>query len=153
NESSLQMIAPHIIAPSAQAESQIQIQNGWGQKRFRFIMVVQEEQGIGGALMHIMSGYTDHNEVVGMHENTINPQSRLIFNTVVTVNVVQDFQAQGQAAQARSRVVDSYHVIQRPINTTPSRGWGQSGVVSLRPEDVVDQMATDNHSTNGETIS
>lgn len=153
NESSLQVLAPHIIAPSAQAESQIVIQNGWGQKRFRFIMVVQEDQGIGGALMHIMSGYTDHNDVVGMSETTINPQARLIFNTVVTVNVVQGYQSQDQTAQVQSRVVDSYHVIQRPIANTPSRGWGSSGVVSLRPEDVVDQMATDNYSTTGETIS
>lgn len=153
NESSLQIIAPHIIAPSAQAESQILIQNGWGQKRFRFIMVVQEDQGIGGSMLHVLSGYTDHNEAVGLNENNINPQLRLVFNSVTTVNVMQQFQAQGVPAQIQSRVVDSYHVIQRPIDNTPTRGWGQSGVVSLRPQDVVDQMATDNYSNTGETIS
>lgn len=153
NESSLQILAPHIIAPSAQAEAQIQIQNGWGQQRYRFIMIVQEDQGIGGALMHVMSGYTDHNEATGLSAQTINPQLRLTFNSVTTVNIMQSYNPGGAAAQTQSRVIDSFHVIQRPIERTAARGWNESGVVSLRPQDVVDQMATDNHSTTGETIS
>ena len=153
NESSLQILAPHIIAPSAQADAQIQIQNGWGQQRYRFIMIVQEDQGIGGSLMHVLSGYTDHNEAVGLSATAINPQLRLTFNSVTTVNIMQSYPSQGQPAQVQSRVVDSFHVIQRPIERNAARGWNDSGVVSLRPQDVVDQMATDSYSHTGETIS
>lgn len=153
NPGTLSTLAPMILAPSATAGTAIVIPNGWDQKRYRFVMIVEQKQGVGGAVMHIMTGYTDHNEAVGTNTNHINPAVRLFFNTCVSVNVIQNMATLHHNASAHGRITDHYHILHRPVDVSPIRGFTSDGPVSLRPSDVVDQMSVNERSLMGTTHS
>ena len=55
-------ISGSVLGFSASPVSNILIPNGWGTKRFTFIMHVTSESSLGGAEYYVLQGYTDHGE-------------------------------------------------------------------------------------------
>ena len=153
NNATLSTLAPNILMPAAVAGAPIQIPHGWNQTRYRFVLVVEQTMGIGGILMHIFTGYTDHNEATGLNQSTINPNINLYFNTCVTVNVAQNLATSTHQATAQGRVTEQYHMLLRPQDVNPIRGYNMDGPVSLRPKDVIDKMSENESSLNGTTTS
>ena len=70
--------ASSIIAPSNVTEGKADIINGWGQKRYRFILVM--EVSVNEAVyVQIACGYTDNDCISG---NIVDPELRLYFNSI-----------------------------------------------------------------------
>ena len=56
-------IAGRFLAPSAIPSQQVQIVNGWRQRRYRWVLEAEVTSRSGSVNKHFLTGYTDHNGV------------------------------------------------------------------------------------------
>lgn len=136
-------VASQILRPQAQvnAHDLIAIPNGWGQRRFNFMMRVDLVNGLHatGAYM-IITGYTDHQDVsFGQH---LDPNMRLFINGITEINEVAVPMANG-AYVTYPRVVNSNHVLIPPaIINNGYQTYGRTNGLDLqRPIDVVGALS------------
>ncbi|MFO5842455.1 hypothetical protein ACLBPJ_29295, partial [Klebsiella pneumoniae] len=83
----MRQIAADVIAPRAQTQGEVPIVNGWGERRFRFMMKVWENNRFFGntRTCRILFGCSDHCSISPL-SNSLDPNMRIYFNSV-TVNV------------------------------------------------------------------
>lgn len=128
-------VAGGILRPSAEMEGVATIANGWGQSRYRFMMEVAVRQGPGAVTLHILSGYTDHNEGIG--SRSIDPNMRLYINGGVKVSQSTAMTPTGN--QVYSRPIESYQLLTGSY--APTFGQNDNTTQALRPEDVFCSMS------------
>lgn len=127
----LATVASSIIRPSASAESQILIPNGWGQTRFRFYLEIEHQTHAAGCIVQYLTGYTDHPEI--SHSGLLDPNMRLFFNSNVTVKEIVEMTPMG--AQTRVVPVDASQILRGDYSGAVGRND-----YSMRPEDIYHQM-------------
>lgn len=154
-------VAGELIHPAANVGSQdrIDMPNGWGEKRFLFMMEViypthnSFDNGMG--IRQLVSGYTDQPGVSNItgFKVRLDPQMRLFINSIVTLRRTMMMTPHGE--QIMENVVDASQIlselhpptIQGGYGVDPTmrgftpdpNGWSQSHVnapVTMRPEDV-----------------
>lgn len=137
-------IAGKIIQPDANFERHVNIANGWGNRRYRFVLRVGNPTQSNGAV-YFYTGYTDTNEFSNM-TGDFDPHMRLFFNNVIQVNQVMKPTPTGYVPFVN--VVECNHLIhpatlgadQAAFATTfnPNGGFGvQNQPSSLRPLDLM----------------
>lgn len=136
----LARVAPMMLRPKTEIEGIANIANGWGERRFRFMMEVRHGGVMGSQVLQYLTGYTDHAGIG--HAGTLDPQMRLFFNNTLTVRGVVESTPLGN--MMRSTVADASHVLVG--NYRPTFGSQDIGHRTLRPEDV---FATMGHSILG----
>lgn len=126
-----------LLKPSADLTHQIQIANGYGEQRLRFMMEV-ESVAMGANLISYVTGWTDYPGYhrVDSQKIVIDPNMKLYFNNTVTLQ----HSNYGDAAGAvRSNVIDTSHLLFGKYN--PSFNTDQSQVaMTTRPEDIFSIM-------------
>lgn len=147
-------VVSQILRPQAQVDAQdlIAIPNGWGQRRFNFMMRVDLVNGLNatGAYM-IVTGYTDHQDVsFGQH---LDPNMRLFINGITEVNEV-DMRLPNGSWSKYPRIVNSNHVLIPPaiINNGYNNYGRVSGLDLQRPVDVVGALSAMNEVADPNTL-
>lgn len=123
-----------LLRPKADVMTGIQIANGWGEQRLRFMMEVHS-QTMGANLVSYVTGYTDYPGWTRTANNEVifDKNMKLYFNNTVTLQHSKYDAAHGSAV--RSTVVDSSHLLFGKYN--PSFNADQSQVaMTTRPEDI-----------------
>lgn len=127
-------IANQFIKPAATPEKRIDIANGWGEKRMRFMMEVEIEMFMGARLKEVILGWTSH---MGVNlSGAIDPQMEFFVNS--TLHIRETLANTPMGRQTITSVVDNSHLLVDPA-------W--SGVFTpevdrrLRPEDVFSTMS------------
>lgn len=82
--SAVEDVAGSVIRPSATPEANVNIQQGWASRRFRFLMRVVEEHpfNAGQRVQRILFGYTDHSDASVNH---LDPEMRVYFNSETVI--------------------------------------------------------------------
>lgn len=115
--------AGEFLTPSSQPGGRININNGWGEQRLRFMMAVT----FGGRFStteQIVTGYTDRADL--SHNGTMDPNTQFFINNVITLRRVERNTGTGMASSAN--IVDNFQVL---------RESGSGDTVTLRPTDVI----------------
>lgn len=135
------ILAPYsgqLLRPSADLTHQIQIANGYGEQRLRFMMEV-ESVAMGANLISYVTGWTDYPGYhrVNSQNTVIDPNMKLYFNNTVTLQHSTYGAEHGNAV--RSNVIDTSHLLWGSYN--PSFNEDQSQVaMTTRPEDIFSIM-------------
>ena len=130
-------IANQFLIPSAQAQTNVTIAEGWDTPRLRFILELTYYDGSGRASMRkILQGYTNH---VGVAPSgAIDFNMMLYFNNVVTLRQSTIMTENGSSL--RTSVGEASHLIRGDYDMTLG---GQPNITWLmRPEDVFSTMGS-----------
>lgn len=136
NAGALSGIGGQLLKPSADITHQVQIANGFGEARLRFMMEVHS-RAMGADLVTYVTGYTNY---PGFHrQDSLNvvfdPNMKLYFDKTVTIQHAP----YGANGQVRSNVIDSSHLLFGEYN--PSFNESQESVaMAIRPEDIFSVM-------------
>lgn len=123
-------VASTLIRPATEAGRDIQIRNGWGERRYRFFMEI-EMMVAGTPTRKIIIGYTD--EVGVSYGGNLNPNMRMYINNVIVLRLVGINQWQ---------IFESNHIV---VNDLLVHGDGFSSQnVVMRPEDVFNTLQSTN---------
>lgn len=135
------VLAPYsgqLLRPKADVMTGVQIANGWGEQRLRFMMEVHSKT-MGANLVTYVTGYTNYPGYHRMPGNEVvfDSEMRLYFNNTVTIQQASYDAGHGNAV--RSSVTDSSHLLFGKYN--PSFNADQSQVaMATRPEDIFSIM-------------
>lgn len=130
----MQQVASDIICPRAQVEGDVQVQNGWRERRFRGILKVLEKHPFQATTtQRIFTIYTDHSDA---SVNYLDPQMRIYFNNETIVNERIEQTVNGPVKYA---VISGSNQIIMPIDPSPAPQnlyTAATPLHLLRPEDV-----------------
>lgn len=130
--SALSGVAGTVLRPTADHRGLIQISNGWGQRRYRFLMEVQDVDLLGNESMQYLTGYTDHAGVsAGGH---VDPNMRFYVATTIRMKTLAYATDYGQVKQMS--ISDTSHVFNYNHTPSLSQDLSVTGVNLQRPQDV-----------------
>ena len=131
NPTSVSSAMGRMITPSANTEGAVGIANGWGMRRFRFMLRVDEVSPFQttATTSRIFYGYTDFAET--SLQGTLDPRTRIYFNSVVTVNYVDRQTPSGFIRQPV--VVDSNQILN---GYSEDETMARNPLFTVRPQDV-----------------
>ena len=123
------------LAPSAMPESIAAIQNGWGERRFRFLMHVSYNRGsaFGTKFHEFLSGWTDRTDLT-MQGHLLDPNLTFVINSVTHLREL--------VANNGAGIVTSYAVSDNAtlLGNPGFVDLSQPTDVSMRPMDVFSHM-------------
>lgn len=132
-------VAGRMIKPRAMAGHAIGIAGGWGNRRLRFLMIVEFPVGLGNSQLEVITGYTDH-VGVSMHGRApvLDPHMRFYINNTVSIRVTNQ-QFGGGQVQPCYTVIEAAHLIVPVVNAAGNlMTTHQSPTTHLmRPQDVL----------------
>lgn len=133
-------VASSFLKPSAQAQSQAVIDNGWDAPRLRFIMeLIYPDSGSGLAVRKFLQGYTNH--VGATSSGAVDPNMVLYFNNVVTLrqSVIQTPHGTSQ----RTAVSEASQLLRGEFNSNILNNWSapSNSTWTMRPEDIFSNMS------------
>lgn len=135
----LASIASRIVAPSAVVDAQVNVSNGWENRRIIFMMEIYE---MNTRLTTVIMGYADRVDL--SHLGTIDPNLRMTFNSTVTLNTIEHMTPNGPVI--RKRVVENSHLLGvQTMNSLQSMNpnYNQDGprVYMQRPTDIANNLS------------
>jgi hypothetical protein len=137
-------IANSFISPMATPEKEIEMINGWNERRMRFMMEIEHNYHTGGGITEVVLGYTSHTGV--SISGAIDPNMDFFVNSTMQIRNTNELTPLGNIN--RSSVFDSSHVI-------ADNSWNSiyTPIIDqrLRPEDVYSTMARSQLSGIGAT--
>ena len=134
NPKALRDFAGEIIAPSADPVGMANIDGGWGTRRFRFILTVDEVNQFNpqDSTTRVLYGYTDEGR---MDPSGIDPNQRFYFNSETVV--VNNTQRTANGLMKIPRVMGSNQIINGFSSGESAPVYGQANAIyTIRPEDV-----------------
>lgn len=118
-----------LIVPSAAWEKELNIANGWNERRCRFLMEVEVVSSRGtGTEIYFFQGYTDYYGV--SLQGSIDPNMTFFINSFIRLNRGRDYSNQASAGYV-DIVTESAQVIDGRIYSE-----GRQDVFGLRPQDL-----------------
>ncbi len=111
-----------IIFPSSAVESNIHIANGWGERRFRFILIVEELTSLGSHIYHFQ-GYSEYFDIT--HAGSVDPNMVFFINSYIRIQRVANPNSLGGFTD---KIVES-----KTITNGHAMTGGQSSLFGLRP--------------------
>lgn len=76
-----------LIAPAANVETPVNIINGWGERRFRFVLTI-EEKSVFGSVLHYFQGYSEYFSL--SYGDHIDPNMNFFINSYISVTRAMD---------------------------------------------------------------
>ena len=126
-----------IVAPSAYAESQIVIPEGWGERRFRFMLELEVQYKTGGNIREILTGYSDTPANSASMYGTLAPDT--IFRINNTIHVATQVQYTPFGNQVSTQLADCSHLL---INDNWGGVYSNNRDFMLRPTDIFSKSLT-----------
>lgn len=139
-------VAGMFMRPVAEAGSAIQIPNGWGTERFRFIMQLEYPEMAGGRVVQYVTGYTNKADL--SYNGLLDPAMMLYFNNSM---LMQDIVEQTPVGPIRRmKMVSADQVLgAEALGIGAYMSGAQSPIRSMRPEDVFSVLGTDRYRGGG----
>lgn len=129
----------------SQAGHSVDMVNGWGTNRFRFLMAVEQNTIQGGRFIQYLQGYTDHLGV--SHGGALDQRMRFFINSVTQTRTVAHHTPMGTKYVPTAHAAD--HILTRPKMGYGMNGLGVSNSSHLmRPMDALNTISLrqiDNH--------
>lgn len=131
-----------LVNPSTRPESQIDVPNGWHERRFRFLLVVDAFSYVGGVSRYYYTGYSSHSDYT--FAGTIDPRMEFMVNSVIRTNILEAMTPL-HGKVTRQNFVNGRHVI-------ANNNWG--GVLAdkqtymMRPVDIYTTMQVNDLASN-----
>lgn len=133
-------ISAEIIRPSAVPETPLMIANGWGTKRFRFMLQIAIETHIGQRSLLSISGYTEYSDQsYGGH---LSPQLKFFINSITELAPVTH--RIGGAMQTVHQVKAAAQLVSNN-NFQSSLNISNPNVYNMAPGVVFGTMEADRH--------
>lgn len=123
------------IAPAPTPEQTIDIVNGWGTPRLRFLLEIQHVDNMGVINNEYISGYTEYSDL-SMNDR-VDPKMTFYMNNVGRTRTVTHNTSLG--SQTYQNVIDSSHIL---VNDQFTNAFDVSKLYTLAPESVVNQIST-----------
>lgn len=129
-----------LVGPSTKHKHRSFIDNGWGEKRIMFAMVVEIADRGGSKTFQYIVGYTDKSDIAKRLGKTVkfDDEMRMYFNTITKVHMIQSSWKGSAIWQPRMQLHDQ--VLRRSSLTgdTSNRANNRPGdkPVTLRPTDL-----------------
>jgi hypothetical protein len=133
-------VANQIISPSATPEQAAGIIGGWGERRLRFMMEVENRFMAGGTSTIMVLGWTNYPGII-FQTKAIDPKMEFYVNSVVQVR--QTIEQTPMGNQVYTNVAENAHILVDPSYVD---AYTQNKTHRMRPEDVYATM-TLNHLT------
>lgn len=135
NRGTLAGIAGSIVSPSSVVDAQVNVINGWGERRIIFMMEIQE---VHTKLIAVIMGYADKVDL-SYQTGIIDPELRMTFNSTMTLSSVEHSTPNGWVT--RKRVVDNAHMmgaqtISALVPVNPAYNHDAGRIYTQRPQDV-----------------
>lgn len=137
-------LATSILSPQAAPGAAVAMPNGYGVKRFRFLIEVEFLRGNTTTVKEIISGYTDTAgvSITGNRDQNM----RMYFNNVFTVRTVTD-----PSGRVMSNVEETSQVLTSPpilgqvqsMGLDPFSPNGNGMIYTQSPQDVMDMLSTE----------
>lgn len=126
-------LATRIVRPTADVSrrDRVGIDNGWGTRRFMFIMEAVVNRSSTTTTLEVITGYTDHNERFSRNGH-IDMDTVLYFNSTFTLRTMQVLGRHGR--QETNNIMNASQIIAR--RQMPDFEGGAVGTVTMRPEDL-----------------
>jgi hypothetical protein len=122
-------LANQFISPVATPEREIEMVNGWNERRMRFMMEVVVDNYTGGRIIEVVLGYTSH---VGVGiSGSIDPRMEFYINSVMHIRESIDFTPTGN--RKYTTVSDNSHIL---VDNNWKGITSNEVVQRMRPEDV-----------------
>lgn len=160
-KNALASVASDIITPCTAPSASLSIDEGWGTKRFTFMIEVRmpDTSLTGSGTSVVLTGYTNYTDM--SFNNQFDPNMRLYFNSSSIVNELTTRLANGQVNKRRvlkdsshllgASVIQNINPYQQPNAVaqmthypTPTYGTGNQ-VFWMTPKSVVDEMGNQAH--------
>lgn len=132
-------VSNQFIAPQAQPEALVPIQNGWANRRARFVLTVETIYPTGDRLTEMVLGYTDG---LGFHANgAIDPNMQFHINSVHFMRQVSYQTPQGMMMSIKPTEASQV------LSNEDFRGLGTPTAPKhlIRPEDIYSTMDLTNY--------
>lgn len=128
-------LTSQVLAPSASAESVIQIPEGWSERRFKFLLDLEVTYKTGGILHEIVTGYSETPASTISLYNTLDPNTTFRVNN--TIHIRSQTIQTPYGPQSTSALSDCSHVLS---NNDWSGIRGNSQNFLLRPTDIFSRV-------------
>lgn len=129
NTGAMASVANQIIRPVSEVQGDVNISNGWNERRFQFVLHLDVSPRGDGSIGEIVSGYTDH---VGFLNGCFDPNMKLYFNNSMMMRAI--ISGPVGAAHSNFSITDSSQILRGNYN--PGFDSNQVGSLTMRPEDV-----------------
>lgn len=126
-------IASNILTPSAVAQQQAPIPQGWSERRIRFVLEVETTGSLGVTYIEYYQGYTNYLGVTGA--GNIDPNMEFIINSYTRVKRANIQTPYGM--EVRDSIMDSANILNGQIYSTIS-----PNMYAMRPQDVFSGIQT-----------
>jgi hypothetical protein len=120
-------LSNEIITPSPTIEGNVAIDNGWSERRLRFILETTSETLTGNTIVQYFQGYTNH-DGVGMN-GSVDPNMVFYINSFITLN--RSFEQSPYGLVAKDVVTESAHVVDGNIVLS-----NDQDMFVMRPQDI-----------------
>ena len=128
-------LASGFVTPMAVPEANINISNGWAEKRIRFILEIACKYTVGGEHKIFVQGFTTFNGVTA--SGAIAPDMEFIINSMITVATTYIQTPMG--TQPYEHVVDCSHLL---ADNAWTNGYNQMQKRKMCPQDIFSLMQT-----------
>lgn len=139
-----QHIAPSVLAgfsgqilrPKAQVDGVANIANGWGERRFLFIMEVEINRSTTAVSVMVITGHTDHCDISAMDSRAVrlDPEMRLYFDNCFELRHIDMLDRNGPTR--RSSISENCQILNRRTRATFNTPGRSNGTITITPEDL-----------------
>lgn len=133
-----------IVTPSAAPEAMISIANGWTERRFRFLLIVDQAFHVGGVHRFYITGYSTHADAG--YSGALDRDMQFFINSVVRTRIVEAVTPM-HGVVTQEAIVNNRHVI---ANNNWEGSMAANQLYMMRPEDIyttigLSSMTRDTH--------
>lgn len=97
-----------LVVPSTEPDAQVQIVQGFGERRLRFMMEIELTNTMGQRVAEVVMGYSDH-VGLSMMSNALDPNMQFVVNSVVTTRTSNFRSPMGMIQQ--THVAENAHIL------------------------------------------
>lgn len=119
-----------IVTPSTQPEAMINIANGWNERRFRFLLTVDQVFHVGGVHRYYLTGYSTHADIG--HAGGLDRDMQFYINSVVRTRIVEAVTPMNGMI-SHEAMINNRHVI---ANNNWEGSMSPNQLYMMRPEDI-----------------
>lgn len=127
-------VAGNMLSPSPTPGNEINIPNGWGERRIRFMMEVHCEFSVGAFMVYYLQGYTSYPGV--SMSGAVADDMEFIINSIIGVSRIQQMTPVG--VQTRDSICESSQILADNQWVSPYQTAGTKYL--MRPQDVFTGM-------------
>lgn len=133
-------VAGTLMSPSAVPVASASIDQGWGERRFSFIIKLEQNLGINGlTATWVITGYTNHFGLA-LTSQSLDPNMKFYINN--SIQMRNNFENTPLGMVNRQTVVNASQVIKPDPHGSLLIGQSDNALRTCRPEDVVGTIAS-----------